>query len=46
MIINKILAGIYAANCYICRDEKSSDGFIIDPGGDIDDIMGIVKRME
>lgn len=44
MIINKILAGIYAANCYICRDEKSNDGFIIDPGGDVDDIMEIVNK--
>jgi glyoxylase-like metal-dependent hydrolase (beta-lactamase superfamily II) len=32
-------AGIYQANCYIVYEEKTNEGFIIDPGGDADGIL-------
>lgn len=44
MNINKVLAGIYDANCYICWDEKTGDGFIVDPGGDVDEIAEIIDK--
>lgn len=36
-------AGIYSANCYIIFDENTNEGFIVDPGGDPDDILKVVK---
>jgi len=36
-------AGIYQANCYIVYDEITKDGFIIDPGGDADDILDLLN---
>lgn len=37
-------AGVYQANCYIVYDEKTMEGFIIDPGGDAPDISNILKE--
>ncbi|WBW99539.1 MBL fold metallo-hydrolase [Oceanirhabdus sp. W0125-5] len=39
MIIKRVVAGIYGANCYLVKDEVSGKGFVIDPGGDVDDIL-------
>lgn len=36
-------AGVYQANCYIIYDEKTSSGFIVDPGGDAGKIRRILK---
>jgi hydroxyacylglutathione hydrolase len=38
MIIKKLIAGVYGANCYILMDEETKEAAVIDPGGDIDDI--------
>lgn len=43
MNIKRIVVGAYAVNCYIVyTDEKK--GFIIDPGGDYDDILKFIKE--
>lgn len=52
MIIKRIPAGVYAANCYILTDEATKECAVIDPGGDSEDLMeyidsinGIVKHI-
>ncbi len=43
MNIKRIVVGVYAVNCYIVyNDEKN--GFIIDPGGDSDDIFKFIDE--
>lgn len=37
-------AGIYAANCYIVYDEDTKEGIVIDPGGDADEIISLIKE--
>lgn len=37
MEVYRMMAGVYAANCYIVYDENKN-GFIVDPGGDFSDI--------
>ena len=44
MIIKRLQAGVYAANCYLVIDEKTKDAFIVDPGGDADDIINIINQ--
>lgn len=44
MKIMRIPAGVYAANCYIVYSENTKDGIIVDPGGDVDDLMGFIER--
>lgn len=36
-------AGIYAANCYIVFSKNTRKGIVIDPGGDVDDIIHDLK---
>lgn len=43
MIIKRIPAGIYAANCYVLYSEKENEGIIVDPGGDVDDILKYIN---
>lgn len=43
MEIVRIPAGIYAANCYVIYD-NTKEGVIIDPGGDADDILKVIKE--
>ena len=38
MIIKRVVAGIYGANCYIIMDENTKEAVVLDPGGDVDDI--------
>jgi len=45
MEIKKIVAGIYQANCYIIMDKNTSEAVVLDPGGDVDDIVKIIKRI-
>ncbi|MEW8956672.1 MBL fold metallo-hydrolase [Clostridium sp.] len=45
MIIKRIPAGVYAANCYIVMDENTKDIILIDIGGDADDIIEEVKKL-
>lgn len=46
MVIKRIPAGIYAANCYLVMDEKSKATVVIDPGGDSDDIISALGKMD
>jgi hydroxyacylglutathione hydrolase len=46
MIIKRLSVGIYAANCYIVMDEVSKNTAVIDPGGDADEIIMELTRME
>lgn len=43
MLLEKITAGIYAVNCYIIGDEKTGKAAVIDPGGDVDQILRIIE---
>lgn len=45
MVIKRIPAGIYAANCYIIMDETTKDTVVIDIGGDEDDIIKAIKAL-
>ncbi|KXG76992.1 putative metallo-hydrolase [Thermotalea metallivorans] len=44
MIIERILAGIYATNCYVITCEDTKKTAIIDPGGDGDDIVSYIDK--
>lgn len=43
MKITRIPAGIYAANCYIINSENTKDAIVIDPGGDVDEIIKLIE---
>lgn len=45
MIIKRIPAGIYAANCYVVADETTKETAVIDPGGDSDDIIQTIESI-
>ena len=40
----KIPTGMYAANCYIIYSEITGDGSVVDPGGDIEIILGKIEE--
>ena len=40
-----IPAGIYAANCYLVYSENTKKAIVIDPGGDVDDIMAKIEEL-
>lgn len=42
MIVKRIPAGIYAANCYVLYSENEKEGIVVDPGGDVDDIVKFI----
>lgn len=42
MNIYRIPAGVYAANCYVIFSDKTNAGIIVDPGGDIEDIVKVI----
>ncbi|MBU5314129.1 MBL fold metallo-hydrolase [Tissierella carlieri] len=44
MKIIRIPAGIYAANCYVIYSEATRDGIVVDPGGDVDEILTSVRE--
>lgn len=37
-------AGIYGANCYIVFSEETRKGIVIDPGGDVDEIISDLDK--
>ncbi|NLW22740.1 MAG: MBL fold metallo-hydrolase [Tissierellia bacterium] len=45
MKVLRIPAGIYAANCYLIYSEESKEGIVIDPGGDVDDIVAQIEKL-
>lgn len=46
MLIKRIVAGIYAANCYLVIDEDTKQGIVLDPGGDVDDILKEINKLK
>lgn len=44
MEVIRIPAGIYGANCYILFSIKTKEGIVVDPGGDVEDILRKVKE--
>lgn len=45
MLLKRIPAGVYAANCYVLTDETTKETAVIDPGGDSDDIIKYLKSI-
>lgn len=43
MEIKRIVVGVYAVNCYIVYNEEKR-GFIVDPGGDSEDIIAFLDK--
>ncbi|SES73418.1 Glyoxylase, beta-lactamase superfamily II [Natronincola peptidivorans] len=46
MFLEKVIAGVYGANCYVIADEKTNEAAVIDPGGDADKIMEVLQKNE
>lgn len=46
MIVKRIPAGVYAANCYILMDEITKECAVIDPGGDEEELIGYIKALD
>lgn len=46
MFLKHLHVGIYASNCYILGDNESKKAVIIDPGGDAEKILDVVKKAE
>ncbi|WP_432665388.1 MBL fold metallo-hydrolase [Wukongibacter baidiensis] len=44
MYLERIPAGIYAANCYLIACEKTNKAAVIDPGGDANTILQKIKE--
>lgn len=44
MIVERIPAGIYAANCYLVYSEDDKAAIIVDPGGDVDDLVNEIDK--
>lgn len=40
----RIPAGVYAANCYILFCKSTNEGIVVDPGGDVEEILEIIKE--
>ena len=45
MEIKKIVTGIYGSNCYIVMDKNTKEAVVLDPGGDVDDIVKAINTM-
>ncbi|HEY8888767.1 MAG TPA: MBL fold metallo-hydrolase [Clostridium sp.] len=45
MEIKKIVVGMYEANCYIIMDNNTNEAVVLDPGGDVDDIVNVIKSI-
>src|SRR3990167_1557953 len=44
MILKTLVAGTLETNCYILGDKKSREAICIDPGGNVDEIMGEIGK--
>ncbi len=44
MQVRKLVVGDLQTNCYILGDEKTKEGVVIDPGGDIDEIERVIQK--
>ena len=46
MILETLPVGPLQANCYLVGCEETGEGFVIDPGGDADEILAAIERLE
>lgn len=46
MKVVRIPAGIYAANCYLVYCDVNKEAIVIDPGGDVDDILSQIENLD
>ena len=44
MIFKALVVGQLAVNCYIVGDEETKEGMIVDPGGDAENILEVVRE--
>lgn len=44
MYLERVPAGIYAANCYLIGCEETNKAVVIDPGGDADNILKKINK--
>ena len=44
MILERVIVGSFAVNCYILAGDTESQAVIIDPGDDLDKITGVLNR--
>ena len=45
MEIRKVVTGIYGSNCYIIMDKNTNEAIVLDPGGDVDDIVKTINNI-
>ena len=45
MIFETLVVGNVFTNCYIIGCENTKDGVVIDPGGDSDRILDVIKQL-
>ncbi|MBU3091910.1 MBL fold metallo-hydrolase [Clostridium sp. CF011] len=45
MEIRKVVTGIYGSNCYIVMDKNTNEAIVLDPGGDVDDIVKAIDTI-
>src|SRR5208337_3432744 len=43
MIQKALTVGLLEVNCYILADEETKEAVVIDPGGDEEEILGVLK---
>ena len=46
MEIKKIVTGVYQANCYVIMDKNTNEAIVIDPGGNVDDIVRVIDSLK
>ena len=46
MIVEKLVVGPFASNCYIVGSQSNKEGMIIDPGDEAKQILKRVKDLE
>ncbi|MBU3180789.1 MBL fold metallo-hydrolase [Clostridium psychrophilum] len=46
MVIKKIVTGVYQANCYVIMDKNTNEAIVIDPGGNVDDIVRVIDSLK
>ena len=44
MILQRLVVGPFASNCYIVGSESTKEGMIVDPGAEADNIIRVVKE--
>jgi glyoxylase-like metal-dependent hydrolase (beta-lactamase superfamily II) len=44
MQIERIVTGIYAANCYIVHGGQLNEAIVVDPGGNVEDVVRYLKK--